>query len=132
MTETPAGSDPYAAARAVAAERWMPLPEVAVRMGRSESWVYDHARANDLPFPVDARGRRYWVRRADVERWERGEATPSPLAVLPEPAARSERDLALAAMDRKIADAEQELALLRAQRELIHGLAAPDRRRAAS
>lgn len=120
-------TDPYAAHRAASAETYIPLPEVAARMGRSPSWVYERAKASELPFPVERIGSRYLARRRLFDRYERGgeDAAPAPVAPIALVVqARAERDLALAAIDRRLVEHEREMALLRFQRELLLGQSA--------
>ena len=120
-------SNPYADARAAAADAFITLPEVAARMGRSESWVYERAKAGDFPF-VKRIGSRYLANRRAFERWLTGEEMPEPAAPIALVAAeRSQRDLALAAIDRKLAEHEQEMALLRFHRDILRSQSADAR-----
>lgn len=95
----------------------MKMAELAPLLGISVSHCYELARAGELPVPVERLGERWLIKRADVERYLRGDEpppVPTPLTLVA--SERSDYEMAMAAIDRQIADHENDIALLRFQK----------------
>lgn len=121
--------DPYADARDHEQRHLLSIAETAQLLGISPSHCDDLFNRGELPVPGIKLGARKFTKRIELEAWLGISQSPEParLAVVP-PQPTTERDLALAACDRRIAELDTEVARERALRTLIADVAIADRR----